>query len=98
MDGFPPVAPERPAAEQHPAAGNGRWPQLAAVGAGVLLALFVSGGGAAAVWGKTVQIFSPQKSLRDTAKEIDKNAGTADRDLDSQRPQKQAEILLSRAV
>src|SRR5438270_9817028 len=98
MDGFPPVTPERPAAERHPEAGNRRWPQLAAVGAGVLLALFISGGGAAAVWGKTVQIFAAQNFFHDTAKDRDKNAGTADRDLDSQRPQKQAEILLSRAV
>lgn len=60
--------------------------------------LFVSGGGAAAVLGKTVQIFSPQKSSLHTANVADRNAGTSDRDVDSQRPQKQAEMLLTRAV
>jgi hypothetical protein len=104
MDGFSPAAPERPATEQRSASGIRRWPQLAAVAAGVLLALFVSGGGAAAVWGKTVQIFAPQKNARlpaklnDTAKLNDRNASSADRDLDRQRPQKQVEILLTRAV
>lgn len=98
MDGSPVAAPERLAPEQRSALGARHWPQVAAIVAGVLLAVFVSGGGAAAVWGKTVQIFSPPKNSRHTAKLTDRNAGTADRDLDRQRPQKQAEILLTRAV
>jgi HEAT repeat protein len=98
MDGASPTPSVPGAPEQRSAPGARHWPQIAAGGAGVLLALFVSGGGAAAVWGKTVQIFSPQKSSVRTAKLADRNAGTADRDLDSQRPQKQAEMLLTRAV
>jgi HEAT repeat protein len=45
-----------------------------------------------------VQIFSPQKSSMRTATVADGDSGTADGDLDSQRPQKQAEMLLTRAV
>ncbi|HWS17845.1 MAG TPA: HEAT repeat domain-containing protein, partial [Candidatus Elarobacter sp.] len=55
-------------------------------------------GGAAAVWGKTLGIFSPQEISRHTAKLTDRTSSIVDRDLDSQRPQKQAEILLTRAV
>jgi HEAT repeat protein len=51
----------------------------------------VSGGGAAAVWGKTVGMFSPQKTSH-------ARAASADPELDRQMPQKQAEILLERAV
>ncbi len=50
------------------------------------------------MWGKTVQIFSPRKSSLQTAHVADRNAGAVDRDLNSQRPQKQAEMLLTRAV
>jgi hypothetical protein len=64
----------------------------------VLLAVLVSGGGAAVVWGKAVQIFSPPKNARHIARPADRNASVADRDLDRQRPQKQAEMLLTRAV
>jgi HEAT repeat protein len=61
--------------------------------AGVAFAFLVaSGGGPSAVWGKTTSLFSaPQNS------EIS-SATLSDRDLDRQRPQKQAEILLERAV
>jgi HEAT repeat protein len=97
MDGSS-AAAEGPVPEQRSALGARHWPQIAAVGAGVLLALFVSGGGAAAVWGKTLGIFSPQEISRHTAKLTDRTSSIADRDLDSQRPQKQAEILLTRAV
>src|ERR1700719_1843665 len=97
MDGSSPAA-EGPAPEQRSASGTRHWPQIAAVGAGVLLALFVSGGGAAALWGKTLGIFSPQEISRHTAKLTGKTSSIADRELDSQRPQKQAEILLTRAV
>ncbi len=58
---------------------------------GVALALMVSGGGAAAVWGKAAGMFSPQKTSHNSA-------AAADPELDRQRPQRQAEILLERAV
>jgi hypothetical protein len=51
----------------------------------------VSGGGAAAVWGKTIGMFSPQRTSPTSAT-------SADPELDRQGPQKQAEILLERAV
>jgi HEAT repeat protein len=51
----------------------------------------VSGGGAAAVWGKTVGIFSPPRTSH-TPSTI------ADPEVDRQMPQKQAEMLLERAV
>jgi hypothetical protein len=59
---------------------------------GIVAALLVSsGGGLAATWGKISGMFSsPRKSAV--------SAPYADRDLDRQRPQKQAEILLARAV
>jgi hypothetical protein len=51
----------------------------------------VSGGGAAALWGKTVGMFSAPKNIH-------AQAAYADPDLERQSPQKQAEILLERAV
>jgi hypothetical protein len=66
--------------------------------AGALLALLVSGGGAAALWGKTIEMFALQKRPQHSAKFTDQDARVIDRDLDGQRPQKQAEILLTRAV
>jgi HEAT repeat protein len=51
----------------------------------------VSGGGAAAVWGKTIGMFSPQRTFPTAAT-------VAESELDRQVPQKQAEILLERAV
>ena len=51
----------------------------------------VSGGGAAAVWGKTVGLFSPPETTH-------ARAASADPELERQSPQKQAEILLERAV
>jgi hypothetical protein len=71
---------------------NPRLLHFAAVIVGVVLALLVSsGGGPASVWGKTIGVFSRQRHSQPTAK-------LSDRDLDRQRPQKQAEILLERAV
>ncbi|HWY20249.1 MAG TPA: HEAT repeat domain-containing protein [Candidatus Acidoferrum sp.] len=84
--------PERGVAEQGPRPANLRWPHFAAVLAGVLFALLVSsGGGVAAVWGKTAGIFSARRTSHTSAP-------LSDRDLDRQRPQTQAEILLTRAV
>jgi HEAT repeat protein len=51
----------------------------------------VSGGGGAALWGKTLSLFSPQKTTH-------ARAASVDTDLERQSPQKQAEILLERAV
>jgi HEAT repeats len=51
----------------------------------------VSGGGAAALWGRTIGMFSPPKTIH-------ARAASADPDLERQSPQKQAEILLERAV
>jgi HEAT repeats len=51
----------------------------------------VSGGGAAALWGKTVGLFSPQRTTH-------ARTASANPDLERQTPQKQAEILLERAV
>jgi HEAT repeat protein len=51
----------------------------------------VSGGGAAAVWGKAAGMFSSQRPSP-------ASAISADRELDRQKPQQQAEILLERAV
>jgi len=74
-------------------AGNLRALQLLAMVAGIVAAVLVSiGGGPAAAWGKITGTFTPQK------KSAARLAPSSDRDLDRQRPQKQAEILLARAV
>src|SRR5258708_32342726 len=92
MDGTPPAAPQGPTPGQRPAFTKLRWPHLAAIAVGVVLALLVSsGGGAAAVWGKALGVFSPRRTSHSPIV-------LSDRDLDRQRPQRQAEILLERAV
>ncbi len=50
----------------------------------------VSGGGAAALWGKAVSVLSRQKTPHALT--------SSDPELDRQQPQKQAEILMERAV
>jgi hypothetical protein len=82
------------------ASGPGRRPRvnlrllhLAAMMVGIGFAWLVSsGGGRVAVWEKITGLFSPQT--------ISPVSSTlfSERDLDRQRPQKQAEILLERAV
>ena len=92
MDVSPSNVPETPALGQTPRSAKLRWPPIAAIVTGAILAVLVSGsGGAAAVWGKTVGMFSPRRKSQPSAR-------FSDRDLDGQRPQKQAEILLARAV
>src|SRR5258708_25567550 len=92
MDGTPPAAPQGPTPGQRPAFTKLRWPHLAAIAVGVVLALLVSsGGGAAAVWGKALRVFSLRRTSHSPIV-------LSDRDLDRQRPQRQAEILLERAV
>jgi HEAT repeat protein len=69
-----------------------RLPHFVAIIAGVVVALLVSGaGGPAAVWGKTSGVFSAKKTSQPPAV-------ISEPELDRQRPQKQAEILLERAV
>ena len=66
---------------------------LAVVMAGIGLAVAVlSAGGVGTVWGK----LTPQSSLRKDLAAA--SALPSDRDLDRQKPQKQAELLLERAV
>jgi hypothetical protein len=91
MDVSPPTAPEQAAPEQRLASASLHWLQFAAIILGAGLAIMVSGGGAAALWGNTVAMFSPHSTSQISATR-------ADPELDSQRPQKQAEILLERAV
>lgn len=82
--------PQPAAPKERPASARLHWAHFAAILLGVGLAIMVSGGGAAALWGKAASIFSPQKSS---------HTGTSpDPDLDRQQPQKQAEILMERAV
>ena len=92
MDVFQPNVAERDEPERPLPPTNLRSLHVAAIIVGVMLALLVSsGGGLGAVWGKTSGVFSPQIKSHTSAV-------FADRDLDRQRPQKQAEILLERAV
>ncbi len=66
---------------------------LGAMIVGVVVALLVSsGGGMGAVWEKVSTPFASRKNLHVSS------AMPSDRDLDRQQPQKQAEILLERAV
>jgi hypothetical protein len=61
--------------------------------AGVVFAFLVSsGGGPVAVWGKTTTLFSSGRNSEVSV------AGLSEPELDRQRPQKQAELLLERAV
>jgi hypothetical protein len=95
MDVFRPDLTERAAGEQNaperrlPPATQ-RLPHVVAMVVGIGAALLVSvGGGPAALWGKTTGLFSTHQNFATTLSESD---------LDHQKPQKQAEILLERAV
>jgi HEAT repeat protein len=91
MDVSPPTTPEQAAPEQRPPSVNLHWPSFAAIILGAGLAIMVSGGGAAALWGNAVGTFSPHKTSHTAVT-------AADLELDRQGPQQQAEILLDRAV
>jgi hypothetical protein len=84
-----PVVPEPPQASRNP-----RLIYLLAIVVGIVLALGVSLGGA--IWGKIAGLFSPPISPPKKAHAV--TARLSDGDLDRQKPQKQAEILLTRAV
>jgi PBS lyase HEAT-like repeat-containing protein len=87
-----PEMPRQKVPEQSAPSASLRLPHFVAIIAGVVCALLVSGtGGPAAVWGKTTGAFSAKKTSQ-------ASAITSEPELDRQRPQKQAEILLERAV
>jgi hypothetical protein len=74
-------------------AGNVRLLRFVAMIVGVGCALIVSsGGGPIAAWGKITGLFSPRRHSAVSS------ARFSERDLDHQKPQKQAELLLARAV
>src|SRR5580658_4840610 len=88
MDVFRPNLPEPAPRERQLSPAAWRALHSVAAMAGVAFALLLAiGGGPLAVWGKTAGLFSsrPDSELSPT-------------DLDNQRPQKQAELLLERAV
>jgi hypothetical protein len=71
---------------------NLRLLHLAAMIAGIVVALLVSSaGGMGAVWGKFGGVFPPRENSS-------ASAVISEKDLDRQKPQEQAEILLERAV
>jgi hypothetical protein len=75
------------------APANVRASHLLAIVGGIVAALAASSnGGARPMWGKIIALFAPQKSSVASSSPLSK------RDLDRQRPQQQAEILLTRAV
>ena len=85
--------PELELPQQRLPAANLRLPHYVAMMVGVGLALLVSsGGGPVSLWGKISSSSSPQANSHLSS------ANFSDLDLDRQRPQKQAEILLERAV
>ena len=91
MDVLQPTTPEPAVPQERQRSSKLPWPQFAAITIGIVLALMISGGGAAAVWGKAAGMFSSQRPSP-------ASAISADRELDRQKPQQQAEILLERAV
>jgi hypothetical protein len=82
---------------QSPSSAILRWPHFTAIMAGAIVAIIVSSsGGVAVLWGKTLGRFSSQR-VSQTSGSFSQ-ARFSDRDLDRQGPQKQAEMLLERAV
>jgi HEAT repeat protein len=81
------------------------WPQFAAVVAGAVLAVVVSGAGGSAVWQKITGTIAKKSSAGSASishgvlanREL-AGGELTDGELDRQKPQKQAEILLERAV
>jgi hypothetical protein len=95
MDVFRPDLPERGVPQQNapglPAATM-RLLHFGSLLVGIGFALLVaSGGGPVALWGKTSNLFSARQNSS-------VSAAISESDLERQKPQKQAEILLERAV
>jgi|SRR5271168_369005 len=97
MDVFRPNAPQQElpgqnTPEQRPRAAQ-RFLHFAAMIVGVVFALLLaSGGGPVAVWGKTTSLFSSPQNPEVSSSRF------SETDLDHQKPQEQAELLLERAV
>jgi hypothetical protein len=92
MDAVPPSIAEQVVPDQPQPAANLRLLHFVAIMVGVGFAILISsGGGPAAVWGKTIGAFSPPRNSHASAM-------FSEAALDRERPQKQAEILLERAV
>ena len=93
MDVFRSNPPEQESRERQLSPAIRRALHSVAMMAGVALAFLVSmGGGPVAVWGKTSGLFSSRPNSELSAAELSAT------DLDRERPQKQAELLLERAV
>jgi|SRR5580704_3742825 HEAT repeat protein len=91
MDVFRPNPPEQ-ARERQPSPSTRRALHAVAMMAGVVFAFLLSmSGGPVAVWGKTTSLFTSRPNS-DLSAELSANS------LDRQRPQRQAELLLERAV
>jgi len=98
MDVFRPNSPEHAACERQLPPAAWRALHSVAMMAGVAFALLLAiGGGPVAVWGKTTGLFSSRPGSELPASELSP-AELSQTDLDNQRPQKQAELLLERAV
>jgi len=93
MDVFRPSLPEQAARERQLSPAGRRALHSVAMMAGVAFAFLLSmGGGPVAVWGKTTGLFSSRPNSELSSAQL------SETDLDRQRPQKQAELLLERAV
>ncbi len=90
-DGVPPTS-GAPAGSSAKNKSHLRRLQVVAALGGMLSALLVSGAGRIGGWEKIADLISPRKKSPSPA------AGFADRNVGQQRPQKQVEILLARAV
>ena len=92
MDVIRPNPPEQAARERQPSPAARHALHSVAMMVGVALAFLLSmGGGPVAVWGKTAGLFASRPNA-------ELSAELSETDLDRQRPQKQAELLLERAV
>lgn len=87
-----PNPPEQAARERQPSPAARHALHSVAMMVGVAFAFLLSmGGGPVAVWGKTAGLFASRPNA-------ELSAELSETDLDRQRPQKQAELLLERAV
>jgi hypothetical protein len=92
MDVIRPNPPEQAARERQPSPAARHALHSVAMMVGVAFAFLLSmGGGPVAVWGKTAGLFASRPNA-------ELSAELSETDLDRQRPQKQAELLLERAV